>query len=342
MQHIKGFDGLRAISILMVLFTHLAWDETLLPQTPFVQQRLLHLFNGFTGVNMFFVLSGFLITLILLNEKKKTGKINFKNFYARRFLRLLPPLLIFFPTVLLLMYFKQIPETYKGWCLAVCYLYNFAPNQYYSVEIGHTWSLALEEQFYLLWPTVIHFFKKHAIAIISFGLIIACFLARLYLPSFPHITANYKFERWFLPAVAPVIFGCLAALYYFHSSKKPSSILLILSFVILFTAPLYLSKNYWGALYFLQAPGVSCLLLYIAYNQKSLLTATLSIAPIAYIGKISYGIYVYQGLFLRTGAFNHGMWIQQYPQNLILTFIVAILSYHLIERKALQLKQKFR
>jgi len=326
----------------MVLLTHLGWFDTTFSQNPIVQQRIIPLFGGFTCLNIFFTLSGFLITLILLHEKKKTGKINIKNFYARRFLRLLPPLLIFFPTILILMYFKQIPETYKGWWLAVCYLYNFAPKQHYSVEIGHTWSLALEEQFYLLWPIVVHYTQKHAIILISISLIVACFIAKLYLPTYPHIIQNYKYERWFLPAVAPVIFGCLAALYHFKAKNKLPAKNLILGFLLLFSAPLYLPTSCWAALYFIQAPGVCCLLIYLANNQQSLLTKALSIAPLAYIGKISYGVYIYQGLFLRTGPFNHGLWIQHYPQNLIITFIVAIISYHFFERKVLQLKHKFR
>src|SRR4051812_24906788 len=102
MKYIKGYDGLRAISIIMVLITHLGWLDSISADAT-VNVRIQMLFSGGTGVTIFFVLSGFLITRILLQEKLSTGSISFKNFYIRRFLRLLPPLILFFSVMLVLM-----------------------------------------------------------------------------------------------------------------------------------------------------------------------------------------------------------------------------------------------
>src|SRR5471030_2238740 len=95
MKYIRGYDGLRAISILMVMSSHLGLFS-LLPNNDYIQNRLWLIISGTTGVNIFFTLSGFLITRILVQEKLAFKKISFKNFYIRRFLRLLPPLIIFY------------------------------------------------------------------------------------------------------------------------------------------------------------------------------------------------------------------------------------------------------
>jgi peptidoglycan/LPS O-acetylase OafA/YrhL len=101
-SYIRGFDGLRAVSIVFVVLTHLG-VYSMMPPGILSSSRFTMLVNGTTGVNFFFAISGFLITTILLKEKQTTGKIHFKNFFIRRFLRLLPTLLVFYLTILILM-----------------------------------------------------------------------------------------------------------------------------------------------------------------------------------------------------------------------------------------------
>lgn len=86
--------------------------------------------------------------------------------------------------------------------------------------------------------------------------------------------------------------------------------------------------------------GVSLFILWIYYNQNSNITYSLEFLPLKYLGKISYGVYIFQGLFLRTGP-GGDLLIQQFPYNIILTIIVAVLSYHLVELKVLKLKKYF-
>src|SRR6476661_8597167 len=94
MRYIKGFDGLRGISIILVLLNHL-WLPQAFSEDSFLRKNYF-LFSGNAGVMIFFTLSGFLITLLLLREKMGNGQINFRKFFTRRFLRLLPPLIIFY------------------------------------------------------------------------------------------------------------------------------------------------------------------------------------------------------------------------------------------------------
>ena len=105
-KYIKGFDGLRAISIFFVVFSHLTPGDIFI-NSPYLEKNY-KLFSGETGVMIFFTISGFLITSLLLKEKIAFGKINLKFFFIRRFLRLLPPLLIFYVFVLFLMIFQLL------------------------------------------------------------------------------------------------------------------------------------------------------------------------------------------------------------------------------------------
>ncbi|MCH8902358.1 MAG: acyltransferase family protein [Bacteroidetes bacterium] len=137
MKFIRGFDSLRGIAISFVLLTHLGL-YIYLPDNDLFQIRVWKLISGGTGVQLFFTLSGFLITLIVLAEKSKFSRVNFKNFYARRFLRLLPPLLIFYITIAILMKLGMIQTTAFGLLLSFFYLYNFVPYLHYTRELGHT------------------------------------------------------------------------------------------------------------------------------------------------------------------------------------------------------------
>lgn len=353
MKYIKGFDALRAVSILMVITTHLGFYK-LMPDNEFIKTRFWNLISGSTGVNIFFTLSGFLITLILIREKKTTGRISFKNFYVRRFLRLLPPLIILYLSIGLLMSLGLVKTSFVGLFLSIIYLYNFIPNKFYTGELGHTWSLALEEQFYLIGPFIINYLKGKKIILISSVVVILCVVGTYVLPT---IFINYKgnailikdlfrVERWFIPAVAPILIGVILATLVLEYETRISKIvahnkiILILGFS-LFLSPLYIPEPIINITSVLLAIGIGFILVWILFNQQSRICKVLEFKPLAYIGKISYGLYVYQGLFLGTGP-GGKLSIQQFPLNIILTFVIAIISFELIEKKALKLKSRFR
>ncbi|MEH6745904.1 MAG: acyltransferase family protein [Maribacter arcticus] len=158
-NYIKGFDGLRGISILLVIITHLGWFENIDIFGSY-DRKFKYLLSGTTGVNIFFTLSGFLITNILLNELNKYGTINFKTFFLKRFIRLLPPLFLFLVIIFILMLSNILTTNYSGILYSFFYIYNFIPRSLYSAELGLTWSLSVEEQFYLFWPISIFFIRR--------------------------------------------------------------------------------------------------------------------------------------------------------------------------------------
>lgn len=344
MKFIKGFDTLRGISIIFVLITHLGLYH-LLPENSYIRQRVWLLMSGTTGVQIFFTLSGFLITKILLHELNEHNRINFLHFYVRRFLRLLPPLIVFYIITATLMHQGMIESTRFGFLLSFFYLYNFVPNTHYTSELGHTWSLALEEQYYLLWPFVISYFKKKTAFILILILLLTCVIAIHQYPTFS-FTKGFRPSRWFIPAVAPIVIGSFFAWlinnqegkYRTYFKQKNKYLLIGLLF---FLFPLYTPTPILDLSFIFQSIGISFVLIWVLYNQNSKFTTILGNKFLSYIGTISYGLYVYQGLYLTTGP-SGKLWIQQFPQNLVLTFLTAVLSFHLLEKPILKLKKKFK
>lgn len=351
MKYIRGYDGLRAYSVILVVLTHMgAWS--FLPDTVFFRERFILLFTGVTGVQIFFALSGFLITRLLLIEKSGTGTIQLKNFYIRRFLRLLPPLILFYAVVGVLMQLRMIVTTKVGFIMALTYVYNFIPKKFYSGELGHMWSLAVEEQFYLLWPLVILMFRKQARLLGGIAIIVLlCFAAMYLLPEVPIVYNGepaklgevFLVFRWFLPAVAPIMIGSGFAVAQHAGLTLPEKYRKWqpAAAFILYLSPLYVPYGMLQATYIIMPFGISTLLAWILHHQQSRFADVLEYKPISYVGKISYGIYVYQGFFLRTGP-AEGLAVQQFPVNILLTIVVAVLSYELMEKRVLKLKNKFR
>ena len=157
---------------------------------------------------------------------------------------------------------------------------------------------------------------------------------------------EYRPIRWFFPAVGPIILGCILAtvnnIYPARLEAIISNNKLILIFgLIIFILPIYPFSVLDKISFLIQPLGVCLFLIWIYYNQDSILTNLLENRLLSYIGKISYGLYLYQGIFLRTGPSGF-LAIQQFPLNIFLTFIVAIISYEFIEKPILRHKKRFR
>ena len=347
MRYIKGFDGLRAISIIFVLLTHLGIYDDVIKENKFLEKNY-NLFSGSTGVMIFFTISGFLITSLLLKEKKSNGRINLKIFFIRRFLRLLPPLLLFFLAVFILMFLNLIKSDYLALLISFFYLYNFVPIIHYTAELGHTWSLGVEEQFYFLWPFVINKIRKIKTGLLfSLFIVFCCIVVNYRYSESYHFLNNYFFvNRWFIPACLPIMIGSFTSMIleeyemYLNSKIHKSYLFLSLS-IFIFVSQLFIPNLSIYYINLFQPIGISCFLLWIYFNQNKLLVNVLDLKPISFLGKISYGVYVYQGLFLLTGP-NGGLAIQHYPLNIILVFVFAILSYYLVERRIIKFKNKFK
>jgi peptidoglycan/LPS O-acetylase OafA/YrhL len=357
-KHIKGLDGIRAYAVLMVVTTHmwlfvkLYWDKS----------PLYTLVDGTIGVQIFFILSGLLITHLLYSEHEKYGQINLKYFIFRRALRIFPVYYLMLTSLLILGLFLETMTTPKQLFLSAIYWSNHAHSGDYNITLGHTWSLAVEEHFYILWPPIlmIMFRRKltpsNQILLLTISIVLLHFLQKSLTENI-FISGNFKVERWTTSAAIYLIAGCIGGIllhtnYWnlIQSKKWLSTVLGILFIMGFFVEFWYQDKDYFTK--YLRIVGILAGILWIIVNQESFITRFLESKPIAYIGRISYGIYLWQGFFLATGPGRQNT--QQWPlaaeihfealfnPGFILLCIAAPLSYHLFEVKFLKLKEKYR
>jgi peptidoglycan/LPS O-acetylase OafA/YrhL len=326
-RYIPALDGLRALAIGIVVLHHS--NAHALP-------------GGWMGVDVFFVLSGYLITSILLNEIKQSGEISLRNFYIRRALRLTPPLVL-----LAIFQFGRAPfshhpgEIVEGTIVALFYLENwngvfhFAPWD----AVGHTWSLATEEQFYWLWPLLLPLIlRRRPIAwLVGASLFMAA--SRVI---FWGLDAPYEFVQCFL-GERPVglLIGC--ALAFLPISEWRLSSGYGLAAIVALVALAFASET--TQILFISAPLAASLataVLIVCLQRPGLLTDCLSVGPVRYIGKISYGLYLYHlPIFIVGGITRAGSPLTHVVVAIAFSVLLATLSYEFVEKPILRLKSRF-
>lgn len=373
-NYIRGFDGLRAFAVMLVLAAHSnAWSAW--QGVPWFDRFVYPLVLGENGVLIFFTLSGFLITHLLLKEIEITGAINYWHFLARRALRLLPAFVVFWLALLGLSLtgFYDIPPA--SFAFAGLYLYNFIPKHFYSGYFGLTWSLGVEEQFYLIWPIFLRQILKVGnsdnihirpstlpgqITFFTLGIILISLAYMALVPDHPlpelRVStdvgtinlADYTVDRvffpyrWTIPMVSYILLGCTAAAWADAKRELLAQAWWIpwLS-ALLFLAPWY--ANFLG--YFpqklLQTASFTLLILWIYYQQNSWLTKLLELRPLRHLGRLSYGLYLYSGIFLATGISHPEWWWQELPLALVLIYCVALVSHFTLEKWFLSRKGRF-
>ncbi len=343
-RHIPSLDGFRAIAVLLVIGSHLIIKSSHSSTVnPFSESLLL----GGVGVRIFFVISGFLITYLLLLEKSSTGRINLTAFYARRILRIFPAF-YFYLLVLSLLNWSlnlQIPDL--QFLSAALYLHNF---QFWGSNwfISHSWSLAVEEQFYLLWPFI--FIRINKLKRVSIWLIVLAGGSLMRALHYKYTDEADYFLAPFLMHADFLFSGCFMAYAVFYDGDKllkfihrakPVFVYLAISCIWVFSIfefhPRY-DK------FFILTSGASInicicfLLLYFIFNETSAGFRMLNSSLLAFIGRLSYSLYLWQQVFLS----NSGLWFSDFPQNIFLTFLVAFASYNIVEKPFLNLKERFR
>lgn len=349
--YIRGFDGIRGISILLVLMSHLAVNRWL-PDNAFVREVYWGLFSGEMGVSIFFTLSGFLITNLLLLELERTGSIDLRKFYIRRFLRLLPPLVVFILVNAVLMALGLVEVWAPGLLVCFFYLYNFIPKTHFDSALGHTWSLAVEEQFYLLWPLALRTLRVRtsivlALAVVALSVLAYLALPTLVIPFSAHSTllsSAFEVRRTFIPAVAAIMVGSAMAMVLHRRRAEVERWAQLawwpIAGLLLYAMPLFLPADLLPAAVVPQAFGVALILVALIYRQVSAVVKGLEWFPLAYLGRISYGVYLYHVIFMGTAP-GRGL-VPMFPLNILVALAFAILSYEFMERPVLRLKSRFR
>ncbi len=328
--YIPALDGLRAIAVFLVMLLHAHF----------------HLGNGGSiGVDIFFCLSGFLITTLLLEEYNDHGSISLSGFYIRRTFRLFPALYFMLFIILLYTVFFAQSFTYdvilNEIFASAIYMYNLSYLwECKSLLLGHTWSLAVEEQFYFIWPfTLVILLRSLNINKLLYGLlffIILIWFAKLSKIS-PIINA-LVFESLFV--------GCLFALLRWKvktliiSSFMTNFAFLLLVIVGIFPlsipAPLF-ANDFRGIFGIISA----FLIFGLVQNRNSILSTILGSSFFVYFGKISYALYLWH-----VPVFKWFVWHSTLPPHIkfilkfIVTFILAIVSLELIEKKSIKIGRK--
>jgi peptidoglycan/LPS O-acetylase OafA/YrhL/Flp pilus assembly protein TadD len=332
-----ALDGLRAVAILMVIAYH---------------DRVLR--GGFLGVDVFFVLSGFLITSILLREWNATGTIRLPRFYARRFLRLAPALCLFvFVAWALVHWIKpglsgQLSGRWAG--LALLYISNLAiayGREYPLGEVSICWSLALEEQFYLLWPLSLRTLLRQRPGRTTVAVLIAAFvlsalgLRYLLLARHPEDPGLWL-RVYFGPDTRGdgLLMGCLLALLFHRPPEGRLASATVLGGgagigVLAYLASTREIADFVAHPLLFSVSAAAAVLVLLGALTPGPLKRALELSPLVWIGQLSYSLYLWHALSIDLLA-REGR-IRQHA----FMFALATASHYLLERPVLSLNRRF-
>ncbi|MEM9543718.1 MAG: acyltransferase [Cyanobacteria bacterium P01_E01_bin.42] len=371
-EYIPVLEGYRGIACLLVFFVHIYFSQSEQNSSFFaiIYHKLLSI--GWCGVDAFFVLSGFLITGILLDNKEEPNY--FKYFYIRRVLRIFP--LYYLTLAIFLFILRPILNQDEGYLYLVSiqnwywlYLQNWEITLHgYEVLhfLSHFWSLAVEEQFYLFWPFIVYFIPRRFLGgtialLIGFSILIRNLLLLLHLPNQSLIILySNTLCRMDSLAVGAAISFLVRSPYWLPLLIRYSRLISILSSCGL--TAIFVIRGEFDLLdplvqsfgYSLLAIFFGSLLIFSLYlSEDCLFIRILSWSPFRQLGRISYGFYVYHvpilALFRNSVTryaidLTHSYWVGEFLVVLffgIAIFAVASLSWHLFEKPILKLKKYF-
>ncbi|GEC79210.1 acyltransferase family protein [Flavobacterium aquatile] len=350
--YLPGLNGIRAIAALSVAFSHInnRFDYYNLPKS-----ELLDLANF--GVTIFFTLSGFLITYLLLVELQKTATIDVRKFYMRRILRIWPLYFVYLLIVLIingidslqwpiLFYIFMLPNLRNSFA-AITNVTVGSHNLTYMV--GHYWSLGVEEQFYSFWPWIIKRVKNLLQFLIFFPIVYVVIKLLLRLTHAPlGIVTFFNYTRFGCLAI-----GALGAYLYFNKSSKlkywfTKKTVEICAWILLLIVAI--NKFHITSLidHELIAMGTLVLIINQINNPKRLISLEYKLFD--YLGKISFGLYVYNPLIIYLMAFViNPMGIKNDLVKKAVIYILVVgaiiivshISYHYFEKRFLKIKYKY-
>ena len=292
-------NGLRGIAVLGAVFYH---AEIILGNF-----RIFP--GGFLGVDVFIVISGYLMTAIISKEYKATNTFSFKNYYKRRIRRLLPALLVVIFFTSIASYFILLPSLFEDFIKSVLASIFFFSNFFFhysgqaygaqvlsEIPLLHTWSLSLEEQFYIVYPTIllglVIYLKKRIEIILIIGILLSVIFASI-------ITVNHQsFNYYMLPSRAwEFLFGALLGVKLdqinSNENKKTKQFLALIGFIVLLLSFALFDDSNFHPSYLTLIPVTATYLIIQNTSEDSLINKVLSIPALIFIGLISYSFYLW-------------------------------------------------
>ncbi|HTI89862.1 MAG TPA: acyltransferase [Puia sp.] len=344
-RYVSYLDGLRGYAILLVLAGHF---------------ELLKIFFARFGVTVFFFVSGFLITKLLIYEFNKHNRIDLPAFYLRRLFRLYPALIVMIgiACLILLAYGFRIviPDVLSGLFYFtnyyLAYFKPYVPDNYLLVS-NILWSLSVEEHFYLIFPLLFALFfarKKQFLNILV--LLLPIFLLIRIGTCLTHAPKEYFIINYFTTHSRgdSILYGCVSALLIYQFNVKwylkalQSQLfffggVVLLLFALVFRQEFFQSTfaySFFGAGLFFVVPSFSFV------NSRGIIKRIVDNPVTVYIGKLSYSLYLFHWISLKLGnlIFEHKNW-QWYLFVVPMSFILAWLSYNYVEKPFLALRKRF-
>ena len=336
-------------------------------ESPFVH-------GGYLGVDVFFVLSGFLITALLVEERDNAGRVSLRDFYIRRALRLLPAL--FLLLAFCAVYAAAVPEQIENHTFGrdalgtLFYVANWVQASVGHTEIrllSHTWSLAVEEQFYLVWPiafvALLRWGRSRAqvLAVVVAGIVASALVRWVLVPAHGPMSVR-AFEGLDTRGASGLLVGCLAGLlvgWKLLPTGRGATVAMRVAALVGFVglAVIFLGHSLSAAaitsrpsrLLVVGLPAVAIfsalLIVGVVGAPRSVTARLLALPPVAWVGRISYGLYLWHypiDRILRPGAHTLGLGhVGLQMVRIALAFGVATLSFYVLEQPLLRRKRRF-
>jgi len=350
-NYFPSLDGLRGIAILIVLFSHFGLNHYL----KFIHCRIDSRF----GVDIFFVLSGFLIATGLLKQKLKKGKIFLSDFYKRRALRTIPLVYLFLVLLVIVSLIYKPMSSKTDFVYSFFFLKNLPiPNERFT---AHLWTIAVEWQFYLVFPLLLYWLDIKRAFILILGLVVLLpILSIIY--TYGNIQGifhpfdlfmkliNYSF--WKGPTI--LLIGSAAAILGFHGliNLRGLKNLYFLSFFLFVTALLFNVKDlplYHPYISQYLSAILTALIILLNLQSDNFLSKILTSRILVKIGVLSFSLYIWQQLFIGNRFWTPGLQhLNHLPFKIVmmikflLVFPLAYFSYRFYEKPFLKLKERFK
>lgn len=344
--YLPTLDGWRAIAVVMVIVGHAVRGGSCGADggSPWCSYALL----GGHGVAIFFGISGFLICARLLEEVRIRGALSLRGFYLRRAFRILPPVMLYLTVIAVLTVTLDLPVTKPEWIAALLFVRDYVGWHAQGWYTGHLWSLSVEEKYYLLWP--LFFVRLSSRRLLSVSLAVALLVTSWRLFD-GHVGLTV---RWFdLPLwtnnlrwdtrIDALACGAAAALLLqaretrerlAQSLRGAGQYALLLALVGFLAVAPRLRPGVSSAI---EAVLVPALLVSTVFLPATRFGRLLESPLLRWVGRVSYGLYLWQQLFLPERGTNHLGWLQEFPGNITMTVLCATASYYVMERPLIRL-----
>jgi peptidoglycan/LPS O-acetylase OafA/YrhL len=329
---IPALDGLRAVAIALVVLAHLR-------ATPGFPACLddARFYDGALGVEIFFVISGYLITSLLVGEEERTGRVGLGGFYRRRALRILPAAFVYLAALALIDATGLAVAPLGDLAAALTFCRNLFGDSFLT---GHFWSLSVEEQFYLVWPLVFSAVPGRLRLRVAIGLFAMAPLWRVFNLVVLHPPSGLNLGRADLH-YDTIVAGIILALARSHPAGKAAhawatahgGALFAAALVALVFEQALVPKEWWLAMS-LRDVILAAIVLAVVAGPGRIAGALLASPPFRLLGRLSYSLYLWQQLFTYWWKID-GAWFGRFPANLAAALLVSAASYYLVERPVL-------